>query len=117
MPIPPCRRNCARAAGATGGGGGIAVPFQLVFGTLELGDMKMGPGGLPSVQRAGRAAPAHLAGVARLWASFILKSSSSAAGASAEQKHGTFRHCPLPAVCLVANYDAKGPYAGNPCGH
>ncbi len=29
--------------------------------------------------------------------------------------NGTFRHCPRPAVCslAVANYDAKGPYAGN----
>ncbi len=24
-----------------------------------------------------------------------------------------FRHCPWPAVCSVANYDAKGPYAAN----
>jgi hypothetical protein len=34
-------------------------------------------------------------------------------GSSAAWNTGTFRRCPRPAVCSVANYDAKGPYAAN----
>jgi hypothetical protein len=34
-------------------------------------------------------------------------------GSSGEWNNGTFRQSPSPAVCSVANYDAKGPYAAN----
>ena len=30
-----------------------------------------------------------------------------------KQRGGAFRHCPRPAACSAANYDATGPYAGS----
>ena len=43
----------------------------------------------------------------------LLRQSRAEAPLLFKWEHDTFRRCPSPVACSVANYDAKGPYAGN----